>query len=184
MTTRLAKQRGKARRPRSAAVYLSPAAFERWIKSQGVSISHKSLYKTYLGKGASNPIERNARGLVHKLKGLEMIRLVQGREVASPEAAAAKRIEASARAQMAKAIMLEAEAAERIGRLVPLAMVNKTWGKAIENTKNELLALPMSVASALRGLTEPEIRDVLAARLNEALRHLAAGFIPAPKAAT
>lgn len=182
-TQKRKKPAGTSRKSRPAdAVWLSPSAFERWLKSQGVVISHKSLYKTYLGAGARYPVKRNARNYVHREQGLELIRLVQAKEPVSIEASVATRAEATARVQIAKARILEREEQLAAGTVVPMALVNQVWPKAITNLKNELMSLPTSLSSMLVGKSEVEIEGILRQRLLDSMRHMADGWIKAKAA--
>lgn len=160
-------------------VWLTPSEFERWLPTQGITISHKSLYKTYLGAGARHPIKRNTSGRVHRDFGLELIRIVQGHEQVDSNDAIAKRNEGDARVKIARAVLLETLAAERAGRKIDVDLVNSKWSRAIENLKNELRALASSVSAMLVGKTELEITAILERRYMETLRHLADGYVGA-----
>jgi hypothetical protein len=170
--------------PEDERVWITPAEFERWLPTQGVTISHKSLYKTYLGANARHPIKRNSAGRVHRDFGLELVRMVQGHEEVHTDDAIAKRNAADARIKSARAALLEATAAERAGRKIDVDLVNTKWSRAIENLKNELRALASSVSAMLVGKTELEITAILEKRYMETLRHLADGYVTTRASAT
>ncbi len=164
-------------------VWVTPAEFERWLPSQGLTISHKNLYKTYLGKGALYPIKRNAAGRIHREQGLELLRLVQTKQPSTMEDAMAKRAEATARAQLAKARMLERQEQLNAGTAVPLDLVNQVWSRCFVNLKNEQLSMAKALSAVLVGKSELEIETILHQRILDSHRHVAEGFM-SPKAAS
>lgn len=85
------------------AAYVSKAQFERWLKTQGVKISHQNLYKSYLSPSASNPAYYNQDGTkVDKWKTLGIIRAVQANTITEPVAASARRRDADIRSLEAR----------------------------------------------------------------------------------
>ena len=143
-------------------VWLTPAEFERWLPSQGVKLAHANLYKTYLSNAASNPIKRSTDGKrLHKWKGLELIRIVQGRDAIDPDTFLRRRQEASTRVIEAKAAAAEMEAAAQAGRLLDADLVKQTWTAAAEGLKNELRALVHAMPDDVRPTLETAVRQML-----------------------
>ncbi len=111
------------------ATYVSKAEFERWLKEQGVKISHQNLYKSYLSPAAPNPAYYNQEGTkVDKWKTLEVIRAVQASTITEPAAESARRRAADIRSlearQERELIALEAMRSERIH----VRQVQMKWG--------------------------------------------------------
>jgi len=101
------------------SAYISKAEFERWLKTQGVKISHQNLYKSYLSPSAPNPAYYNREGTkVDKWKTLGIIRAVQANTITEPVAASARRRDADIRSLEARMerelIALNTLRAERI----------------------------------------------------------------------
>lgn len=165
-------------------VFVTPAEFERWLKKQGLKISHKNLYETYLGPHAVNQIPRSSDGKrVHKDKGLELIKLVQSKQDVDPTNVAQRRAEAAARLAEAKAAKQELEASEAAGSLLDVDLVKQVWTNAIEATKNEMRSMVNTLPAELVGRNEDEIRTLLDKSLRAAQEHLAVQYTPAKKQA-
>lgn len=153
-------------------VWLTPAEFERWLQGQGISISHKNLYRSYLGKGARHPLERSAAGKIHKEKALELIRLIQGREEGDAARIITERQAADARYKAAKARAAELALEAELKLRVPTALVEKVWGRAFENFKSELRTIEHNLPDDLEGKPRAEMQAILAKAHHEALKHL------------
>lgn len=155
---------------------MTPTEFVRWLPSQGVRIARKNLYETYLGATARHPIERNADGKVHRLKALELIRVVGSREPAVLNDAIAKRQEADARARIAQAMMLELEAKKEAGAAVDLSLVQKVWGKLLANLKGALRSMAKSAVLEMEGQNAQQREETLNRRHEDALRNMSAMY--------
>lgn len=167
------RKRKVGTRPASpAGPWITPAEFVRWLPTQGVKIARKNLYETYLGKTARHPIERDASGRVHKLKALELLRVVNAREPVSAASAIAKRNEAEARIRTAEASMAEMRERKMAGTLVDIGLIQQVWMRAYENLKSTLRSCARSLALEVDGLPVLEREAVITRRHEEALRHL------------
>lgn len=172
-------QTKQAPEPEQERVWLTPAELERWLPSVGVKISHKSLYKTYLGKGARHPLERSGDGKrVHKDKAAELIRIVQGREDTDANRVIQERQAADARYKTAKARREEILLQQMMGVRIPLEVVEKVWARALENFFNELRAMEHNAPEELYGKDRAEMRAILQLQHHEARKHLVAVFKP------
>lgn len=164
-------------------VWLTPAELHVWLIEQGVRISRKNLYGTYLGKAARYPLERTADGQrIHKWKALELIKTVQQREdLGDRDGIIARRQLAEARIREARAEQEALRLAEMKKSLVPAELVRRIWTRAIESFKNELRTLIHALPRDLEGRTQAQMREIIESRHLDALRHLSAGFLT-PKA--
>jgi hypothetical protein len=158
-------------------VWLTPAEFERWLPGQGLRISHQCLYKTYLAKSATNQIKRSSDGRrIHKWNGLELIRIVQGKQDVQVDSILRRRQEAATRVVEAKAAAAELQQAERAGHLLDADLVRQVWSGAIQAQINEFRTLVHTLPPELVGKTEDEIRVLLDLHLRNAQHHLAVSY--------
>lgn len=160
-------------------LWLKPAELERWLRRQGLKISHQNLYKTYLGRAAQHApaVPWSGDGeRIHRDKMIELIRIVQQREDVNLSSALAEKQAANARILSAKARMAELELYELEGRKIDIALVKKVFNRAIQNFDNELRALELSLPDELVGLEPAAMREVLRARHAGVKRHLKLDF--------
>ena len=156
--------------------YVSPAAFLRFVADQGdgISLSKKSLYHTYIGAKAKYRLQFPLSGdgrKIHKLKGLEFVRMVQVGDTGGGDdmqRAFQIRALADARAHDAKARILERRDLLDAGQYVPRVTVEKVWATATENFKNKLRALTLNLPL--------ELQPGFSVGLHEAFRDLAVMF--------
>ena len=152
-------------------VYLTKSEFERWIKTQGITIAHSNLYKIYLGPTASNPVIYNGdRSKVHKWKSLEIIRMVKERSVINPEKHAERRREADIRLAEAKSKREEIALQTERGERVFVVQVEKKWEQLIQKLKNGLRNVENSLPA--------EVRNELRQQHHELLHSLSTSFRP------
>lgn len=156
-------------------IWLPPSEFLRWLQEQGITLSRKSLYKTYYGTGARHPVHVSPDGKrIHKWKALELIRIVQGGEGAGDSARIiTERQQADARFRTAKARQAELELEEIEGKRVPLDTIERVWATMWENVKNEARALEHNLPEELDGKSKGEMRGVLSLALHRMFAHLA-----------
>lgn len=158
------------------AVFMTPSQFLRWLPTQGLTLSRKSLYKTYFGKGARHPVHTSPDGKrIHKHKALELIRIVQGGGTGADESArmVAERQLADARYRTAKARMAELELEEQLGARVPFAVLEQVWAAMWENVKNEARTAAHNLPDELHGKTKSEMRASLELAFHRIFSHLA-----------
>lgn len=168
------------------ATWLPPSAFLRWLKTQGVSLSRKGLYKTYFGKGARHPVHTSPDGKrIHKFKAIELIRMIQGGDgLGDSSRIIAERQAADARFRTAKARAAELELEELEGKRVAIEVIDRVWATMWENVKNEARTASHNLPRQLVGQTAPEIRAILEKSFHQIFAHLAQSCrdrIPAAK---
>lgn len=174
-------ERGSAEKqePKKAAasaeekVWLSPSEFIRWANEQGVSLSRKSFYKTYFGRGARHPVERSKDGKrVHRDKALELIRMVQADDYGDSSRIICERQAADARVKSAKARMAEIELETLSGQRPSIEVVKRVWGRAVENLRGELRTLAKNMPDELFGKAREEMTNLMERRFEDAFRHV------------
>ena len=161
-------------------VWVTPAALMKWLPTQGVKISKKSLFKTYLGANATHPVTRNADGKrVHRFQALEMIRLVQQGGAGENDElgrVALERAIADARMKSARAAQMELRLEEAMGQRIRVELVYKVLGKATENVTSELRTLEHNLPDELANKSAAEIQPILAKAFHALRQHLAVTF--------
>jgi hypothetical protein len=176
----------KAAEAEDAKQWVTPAEFERHLAAVGLEVSHKNLYRTYLGNGAryAKAIPRSGDGRkIHRDRATEIVRMVQAKETdADPLNSLALRAAAEARLRTAQAERAEIMLAEMRRTKIDIAIVQRVWSRAVETFKAELRALSMALPDDLRDKTGPEIKAVLDTRFHDALRHLAVELGPKSEA--
>jgi len=157
-------------------VWIGPAELEKWLPSQGVKISHKNLYATYLGRDAKYRVERNAKGELHRWRTMELIRSVQNPEHVATDEILQRRQIAGARAQEARARVQEMRVAEMEGLLIPRTVIEEVWTRAVGLFLQELSGLGETLLDELVEEATPEQRGLLKDRLADLQRHLHVEF--------
>jgi hypothetical protein len=134
-------RQGRQSEENDAAVWLTPAAFLRWLPSQGLQLSRKNFYKTYYGSRARHPVHTSSDGKrIHKLKALELVRLIQAKDAGDDDAdrVIRERQQAEAMFKNAQAIRQVIALETMLGQRLRRDLVGRVWSQAVENLKNEL----------------------------------------------
>lgn len=155
--------------------WITATGLLRWLRAQGLKISRKNLYKTYLGARARYPLERDAKGRVHRLRALETIKAVQERDGGTSDEIARRRALADARIREALAAKREIELLELRGRKIDVELVEKTWTRTVTAAKDALRTLAMTLPDVLEGLGKDAARTLLEDRFRGVMETLSAG---------
>lgn len=170
-------RRAKRRSGIGRRLWLTPAEFERWIKTQGVRISHQKLYQTYLGRSATHPIERDRRGRIHRGKTLEIIKLVQGRaDTGDSQKILLERQKADSEYRRTTAERAKLKLEVERGNLVEKQVWRLVLIRAVDAMKQEFRTLAHTLPDQLAGKAKAGQGRMLEEAFESTFRHLADGF--------
>ncbi len=155
-------------------VWITAADFLKWSEFQGVSLSKKNLYATYLGTAARHPIPRRQDNRLHKHKAMELVRVVQGKALADTDQAAilAERNLAETRLKTARAAAAELKVARMRGDLVETVLVRQTWDRRLAALRDSFRTLAQTAPTDLDGQTQNQMEKTLAGMFDETFRRV------------